>query len=114
MARSVVLLDDGTAGDTRANDDIHTNDALVYSAVTTREDDAGPRTMRFQAEVIGPDGLRHAIAVDAATLTVSLLPKKTPGLCRSRSMGNKHRPGSCAPAGSIRQLWNPDSRSRPP
>ncbi len=74
VARSVVLLDDGTAGDARANDDVYSNDALVYSAVTTREDDAGPRTMRFQAEVIGSDGLRHAIAVDAAVLTVVAAP----------------------------------------
>ena len=70
VARSAVLVDDGTLGDTRSNDDVFTNNALAYLAVVAREDDTGPRTMRFQAEIIGPDGLHHAIAVDGATLTV--------------------------------------------
>ena len=71
VARSAVLLDDGTLGDARSSDDIYSNNTLAYIPVVAREDDTGPRTMRFQAEIIGPDGLRHAIAVDATTLIIN-------------------------------------------
>ena len=75
VARGTALVDDSTLGDARSNDDVSTNDTLAYVPVVTREDgDDGPRTMRFQAEIIGPDGPRHAIAVDAATLTITAGP----------------------------------------
>ena len=74
VARSGVLVDDGSLGDTRSNDDVFTNNTIAYSAVVARDDDSGPRTIRFQAEILGPDGLRHAIAVDTEVLTVVATP----------------------------------------
>jgi hypothetical protein len=71
LAFDAKLLDDGLTADARANDDIFTNGALRYSQAVAREDDTGPRSIRYQAEIETPDGLRHATALDAGTLTVT-------------------------------------------
>jgi hypothetical protein len=69
-----ILLDDGLTPDAHANDDIFTNGTLYYTPVIARPDDTGPRTLRYQAEIETPDGLHHATALDAGTLTVVVAP----------------------------------------
>ena len=70
LAFGAILVDDGLTPDANANDDIFTNGSLRYSLTITRPDDTGPRTLRYQAEIETPDGLRHATAIDSGTLTV--------------------------------------------
>ena len=70
VAYGAILVDDGVTPDASANDDVFTNGAIRYSLSVTRPDDTGPRTLRYQAEIETPDGLRHATALDAGTLTV--------------------------------------------
>jgi len=70
VGRDTILHDDGTMGDAAANDGVFTNDAILHVGAELRDDDTGPRTIRFQAEFETSDGLRHAIAIDAGTLTV--------------------------------------------
>lgn len=70
VGRGGVLHDDGQNGDLAANDGVFTNNAIVHIGAVTREDDTGPRTIRIQAEMAMGDGRRHAIAVEAGTLTV--------------------------------------------
>ncbi|MDQ3656276.1 MAG: hypothetical protein M3457_14520 [Chloroflexota bacterium] len=70
VGRDGILHDDGLEGDVTANDGVFTNNAIVHLAAEARDDDTGLRTARFQAEFETSDGLRHAVAVDAATLTV--------------------------------------------
>lgn len=70
VGRGTILHDDGLEGDATANDGVFTNNAILHVEAEGRDDDTGPRTIRFQAEFETADGLRHAIAVDAGTLTV--------------------------------------------
>jgi len=70
VGRSAILHDDGLEGDVAANDGEFTNNAILHGPVELRADDTGRRTIRFQAEFETSDGLRHAIAIDAGTLTV--------------------------------------------
>jgi hypothetical protein len=70
VARDAVLHDDGQAGDATAGDGTFTNNAVVHVGAQARDDDTGPRTIRFQAEIETADGRRHAMAVDAGTITV--------------------------------------------
>lgn len=70
VGRSASLFDDGTNGDADAGDGVFTNSTIQHSFIVAREDDTGPRTIRIQAEVMASDGLRHATALDAGTLTV--------------------------------------------
>jgi hypothetical protein len=66
----LVLLDDGTNGDTVAGDDVYTVGGVVHGPFVARDPDTGPRTVRIAAEVEDANGLRHATAVDIGTLTV--------------------------------------------
>jgi hypothetical protein len=70
VGRGAVLHEDGLEGDAAANDGVFTNNAIVHLGAETRDDDTGPRTIRFQAEYETGDGHRHATAIDAGTLTV--------------------------------------------
>ena len=74
LAFGAVLLDDGLTPDATANDDVFTNGSLRYSQSAVRADDTGPRTLRYQAEIETPDGLRHASALDSGTLSVVAAP----------------------------------------
>jgi hypothetical protein len=64
---SLVLLDDGTSGDTAANDGIFTNNRLASDCCAV----LGPRLVRVKAEVRASDGKRHATAIDFEPLTVT-------------------------------------------
>ncbi len=70
LGQTIVLLDDGTNGDTVAGDDIYSAGGIVHMPVIVREPDSGPRIVRIAAEVEDANGLRHATAVDIGTLTV--------------------------------------------
>ncbi|HET9660956.1 MAG TPA: hypothetical protein VFP05_11545, partial [Thermomicrobiales bacterium] len=70
LGNAVVLLDDGTNGDTAAGDATYTAGAIVHAPVVIRDPDTGPRTVRVAAEIEDGNGLRHASAVEIGTLTV--------------------------------------------
>jgi hypothetical protein len=70
VSEGVVLLDDGTNGDTVAGDLTYTAGGIVHGPVVARDPDTGPRVVRIAAEVIGSDERRHATAVDIGTITV--------------------------------------------
>jgi hypothetical protein len=70
LGSAVVLLDDGTNGDTAAGDATYTAGAIVHAPVVIRDPDTGPRTVRVAAEIEDGNGLRHASAVEIGTLTV--------------------------------------------
>jgi hypothetical protein len=63
------LVDDGQGGDAAAGDGVYTT-TIVHAPVVTRDPDTDPRTIRIAAEIEDSDGLRHAMAIDAGTLTV--------------------------------------------
>lgn len=70
LGRVVVLLDDGTNGDTMAGDHTYTAGGVVHGPIVVRDPETGPRTIRVAAEVEDGNGLRHATAVDIGILTV--------------------------------------------
>src|SRR5207244_13250580 len=63
----LVLLDDGTNGDTLAGDGIFTNNRLGADCCAV----LGSRLVRVKAEVRASDGKRHATAIDFEPLTVT-------------------------------------------
>ncbi len=70
VGSGAALLDDGLNGDQRAGDGTFTAGGIVHVQYVAREDDTGERVVRIAAETETEDGLRHATAIDAATLTV--------------------------------------------
>jgi hypothetical protein len=70
LGQGIVLLDDGTNGDTVVGDGIFSAGGIVHAPVVERDPDTGPRTVRIAAEIEDANGLRHATAVDIGTLTV--------------------------------------------
>ncbi len=54
------LLDDGAHGDGTVADGVFANDAVGADCCAT----VGPRSVRVSAETDGPDGMRHATAID--------------------------------------------------
>ncbi|MBX3068929.1 MAG: hypothetical protein KF883_00375 [Thermomicrobiales bacterium] len=70
VGSGATLLDDGSNGDQRAGDGTFTASGIVHAPYVTREEDTGERVVRIAAESETDDGLRHATAIDAATLTV--------------------------------------------
>jgi hypothetical protein len=54
------LLDDGAHGDGTMEDGVFANDAVAADCCAP----VGPRSVRVSAETEGPDGMRHATAID--------------------------------------------------
>jgi hypothetical protein len=70
VGRGAFLRDDGQSGDPTAGDGLFTYPYYGYAPVEVREDDEGPRLLRFQAEVETADGFRHAVAIEVGPLEV--------------------------------------------
>ncbi|MGE3798122.1 MAG: hypothetical protein AB7G88_09785, partial [Thermomicrobiales bacterium] len=70
VGNGAVLLDDGANGDISAGDNTFTAGAIAHAPIVERHPDTGPRTVRIAAEVETNDGMRHATAINASTLTV--------------------------------------------
>ncbi|GEM_PF-4615678 len=79
------LFDDGTHGDTKANDGTYTgNNNLVEGNATI-----GGRTMRVKAETKTSDGLRHATAVEVSGLSVVTQPPTAPTVSSTSPFSGK-------------------------
>jgi hypothetical protein len=70
VGRGAFLRDDGLDGDATASDGVYTNTRISYVAAEVRAEDAGPRLLRFQAEIETADGRRHATAIEVGPLMV--------------------------------------------